>query len=243
MDRDRGIRRGAGPAVRGLLPVAAVVLAGCASVVGESHYFAAFRESAPGVREPVQFYRLQVESGSQMANARYLSGYFDERAVSLFFNELKGTPNARLFDDNQTLPGSGGTKLKGLSPDAGDGAFMLILSTNADDIANTIGSFAESQVVADALTRLLNRDQIKAKASSDARLAIDKAEATALVTRVEAQARQATGAATGSAAAAHYLRLLSTLAQGLGRSGPEFSTLAQAQDWFALDASRKEGNP
>jgi len=213
------------------------VLAGCSTTVSENHYFAAFKERPGAEREAVQFYRLAVDGNSQFANTRYLTGYFDERAVSLFFNELKSPANQKLFDDAMTLPGSGGTKITPLSPTADNGAFVLIMSTNADAIANTIGSFAESQVVADSLTRLLNRDRFLAKIQSDAKLSINKAEATSLVAQLTAHTEAATKAESSELAAASYRRALTALAQSLGYTGPEFSTLASARDWFALEAS------
>ena len=119
----------------------------------------------------------------------------------------------------------------------------LIMSTNADAIASTIGSFAESQVVADSLTRLLNRDRFLAKSQSDARLSVNKAEATALLAQLTAHAQAATTAATSELAAASYRRALTALAQSLGYTGPEFDTLAKARDWFALDAARTGATP
>ena len=214
------------------------LLGGCAAVIEENHHFAAFRDNGAAGREAVQFYRVKVQGNSQFANARYLTGYFDERAVSLFFNEMRSPANGKLFDDNTTLPGSGGTKVQGLSPAAGEGAFVLIMSTNVDAIASTIGSFAESQVVADSLTRMLNRDRFQAKIQSDARLSVRKAEATALVGRVDAQVRAAKDASSGEAAAASYRRALTALAQSLGYTGAEFISTAEAQAWYSLDASR-----
>lgn len=74
--------------------LAATLLVGCAATVQENHYFAAFKDGVDGApREAVQFYRLRVDGDAQFTNARYLSGYYDERAVSLFFNELQG-PNS-----------------------------------------------------------------------------------------------------------------------------------------------------
>jgi hypothetical protein len=214
----------------------AIALTGCSTAVSENHYFAAFRDKHGDDREAVQFYRLSVDGNSQFANTRYLTGYFDERAVSLFFNELKSPSNQKLFDEAMTLPGSGGTKITPLSPAADNGAFVLIMSTNADAIANTIGSFAESQVVADSLTRLLNRDRFLAKTQSDAKLSINKAEATSLVAQLSAHTQAATAAATSELAAASYRRALTAMAQSLGYSGPEFSSLEKARDWFALEA-------
>ena len=110
----------------------------------------------------------------------FRADYFDERAIALFFNELKSTPERKLFDESVRLPGAAaGTSFEPLSPTEANGAFVLIMSTNADAIASTIGSFAESQVVADALTRIVNRDRVLAKAQSDAQLDVRKAEAGA----------------------------------------------------------------
>lgn len=221
-----------------------VALAGCSATVEERHYFAAYRNSGAGPREPVQFYRLSVSGQSQFANTRYLTGYFDERAISLFFNELKSTPERKLFDESVRLPGAApGTSFEPLSPTEANGAFVLIMSTNADAIASTIGSFAESQVVADALTRIVNRDRVIAKAQSDAQLGVRKAEAGALLAQLDAHAAAARGARTGQEATAGYRRALTTLAQGLGYAGPEFASLEQARSWFALEATRGGGTP
>ena len=222
--------------------VVSVLLAGCAASVRENHYFAAFTTDSAGKREPQQFYRLSVDGHASFSNARYLSGFFDERAVSLFFNELKSPTNGKLFDDAVKLPGApDGTKLQSLDPTPQEGAFVMILSTNADSIANAIGSFAESQVVSDAITRMLNKDRVQAKATSDAKLGVQKAEATALLSRLTAQTAQAASAANASDATAAYLRALTALAQSLGYTGSEFRSLGVAQEWFVLEDSRQTG--
>ena len=224
------------------LVLGSFLLGGCAASVRENHYFAAFTTDSAGKREPQQFYRLSVDGHASFSNARYLSGFFDERAVTLFFNELKSPENGKLFDDNVKLPGApDGTKLQPLDPTPQEGAFVMILSTNADSIANAIGSFAESQVVADALTRVLSKDRVQAKASSDAKLGVQKAEATALTTRLAAQTGQAAAAKSAADATAAYLRALTALAQSLGYSGSEFRSMEAAQEWFALEDSRSSG--
>ena len=224
--------------------LASIAAAGCSATVHENHYFAAYRDNVDGVREPVQFYRLTVDGNTQFSNTRYLSGYFDERAVSLFFNEIKAPANQKLFDDTMVLPGAApGTKLTPLTPSPENGAFVMIMSTNADAVASTIGSFAESQVVADALTRMLSRDRILAKGQSDARLSVQKAEGTALVGQLEAQTNAARVAGTGKLAADNYLRALTTLARSLGYNGADFDKAEDARNWFVLDASRAGSTP
>ena len=219
-----------------------ILLAGCAASVRENHFFAAYTTDSAGKREPQQFYRLSVNGQASFSNARYLSGFYDERAVSLFFNELKSPTNGKLFDDTVKLPGAAdGTKLQSLDPKPQDGAFVMILSTNADSIANAIGSFAESQVVSDAITQILNKDRVQAKATSDAKLGVQKAEATALLSRLTAHTDQAASAPNASDAITAYLRALTALAQSLGYAGSEFRSLDVAQEWFALEDSRQTG--
>lgn len=229
-------------ALRGALVTLALTLCGCAATVRENHFFAAYRANSGVNREPVQFYRVSVDGNSYFSNTRYLTGYFDERAVSLFFNEIKGTNatnNRRLFSDEMV---AAETKLAPLAPTAANGAFVLIMSNNVDAVANTIGSFAESQVVADALTQVLNRERVVDKSRSDALLAVDKTKATAMVAQLTSQTTAATGAARGDAAAVSYLQALTTLARNLGYTGPQFASLDRAREWFALEGTNTAGS-
>lgn len=222
------------------MAVGSFMMNGCVATIQENHYFAAYKDTeAKKEPEPVQFYRLSVNGQSWFSNTRYLTGYYDERAISLFFNEIKSPPNQRLFDDNTTLPGAApGTKLAALSPTPENGAFVLIMSTNADAIASSIGSFAESQVMADALTRLVNKDRFKVKSQSDAKVAVQKAQGQALFIRLTSQTSAARTATKGLDAVVSYRRALTALAQGLGYNGPEFESIDKAREWFALEASR-----
>ena len=137
--------------------------AGCAVTFKEDHYFQ--QQNKAG--DVTNYYRLQVSGYGALSSARYVSGFYDERAVDLFFNELKveqtGTSTDKtLFKDAQKNPGSDET-IKPLDPGA-HGAFVMILSTNASSVARTIGQFSENQIVADAITNLMNRDALLSKA-------------------------------------------------------------------------------
>jgi len=243
MKRSEGSCRPPRPAAACAVPVLCLALAGCGATVYERHYFAAFNSDPAGKREPVQFYRLTVQGQAQFSNTRYLTGYFDERAISLFFNEIKAPPDQKLFDDSTKLPGaSADTKLAPLSPSSETGAFVMIMSTNADAIAGAIGSFAESQAVADSLTNLVNRDRVMAKARSDATLTVQKAEGAALTARLDAELLAADNAPSGSQAAVEYLRALTALAATLGYTGGEFQSIKDAQSWFALEATHTGGS-
>lgn len=235
----KDVRRQDGPLRRLICVSLVITLSACASSIGDSHYFGAFDEKQSGHREPVQFYRVTVKGGTHFTNARYVTGYFDERAVSLFFNEMKRKDDGILFQQNQTLPGTD-TKLTPLDASTGEGTFVLIMSTNADTIAATIGSFAESQVVADAFTNMLNRDRIKQKVRGDALVAVNKAEAQSVVDMVNAQVTAAGNASSGAKAAASYVRALTALARSLGYAGEDFANGADAQAWFNTEARNAE---
>jgi hypothetical protein len=227
-----------------IVGVAAFGLSACGATIYERHYFAAFHADADGQREPQQFYRLTVQGQSHFSNARYLTGYFDDHAISLFFNEIKAPANQRLFDESVKLPGaSADSKLTPLTPTPETGAFVMIMSTNADAIASSIGSFAESQAVADSLTNLVNRDRIVARARSDAGLAVQKAEGAALAAKLDAHVQAAQDATTGSRASAEYLHALSALAMALGYAGGEFQRVEDARSWFALEGTRAGATP
>jgi hypothetical protein len=206
-----------------LLPL----LASCHSRISERHHFASYQ--GDGVT-PVNFYRLTVEGSTRFTSSRFLSGFYDERAVDLFFNELKPPPNSRLFGDDQKSPGTTDA-VKALAPTPEHGTYVLILSSNADSVANAIGSFAESEVVADALSNIISSDQIRLKQESDANLAVQKAQAEALLTELSRTIADAGSAPDRAQARAGYLRVLAALARSLGHEG-SFASFKEARAWF-----------
>ena len=156
------------------LPLVALMLASCASF-HEQHYF----QTTDSRGEPINYFRVRVDGSSGLSNMRYLSGFFDERAVDLYFNEVKptsATPDTAaniepLFQSNQKSPGTD-TTIAGLEPTT-HGALVMIFSSNPNAVADTIGQFAETQQVADALTNLVNRDRVRAARTSTRQQAIE----------------------------------------------------------------------
>lgn len=140
--------------------IGASALAGCTTFSQTYHF-----QSAPAANGVPNFFRVKVEGDAQLARARFLAGVYDERAVDLYFNELKASDKdiRKLFEDNQKAPGES-TVIKPLSPSRTRGTFVMIFSTNPKAVADTIGNFAESQVVADALTHLINQREVEARA-------------------------------------------------------------------------------
>src|SRR4029078_1016132 len=72
---------------RARLVLACSLLGACATLE-ETHYFASVD---PQTDRTINIFRLRVKGDAGLTNARYLAGYYDERAVDLFFNEVKAS--------------------------------------------------------------------------------------------------------------------------------------------------------
>lgn len=205
---------------------------GCAVTFKEDHYFQ--QQNKAG--DVTNYYHLQVSGYGAMSSARYVSGYYDERAVDLFFNELKveqttQTTNTQIFKDAQKNPGSDEI-IKPLDPNV-HGAFVMILSTNASSVARTIGQFAENQIVADAITNLMNRDALLSKAER-IRSATNSANATATELARLMGFVSSEGTIDRAANEKALLRILSTIATNVGAAPRSFASMTEAEAWFAL---------
>jgi hypothetical protein len=243
-------------AVRSLCAVALLMLltVGCARF-REDHYFQSVSQLNG---RPTNFFRLRISGASQLGLTRYVAGYYDERAVDLFFNEVKPSgsdtsPDAGsikpIFVDNQKNPGTD-DKIKPLSPDAQHGAFLLLFSTNAKAVADTIGQFAESQIVADAITNLANQGHIKEANAIQANLAEDVAKNADKVSALESL--YAAVAALGDPPPDRpadlleyethlenaYVRILNSLASATGNRSKSFASLDEARIWFEALAEK-----
>jgi len=126
-----------------------------------------------------------------------------------------------------------------LSPSKGNGAFVMVLSTNASSVTNTIGQFAENQIVADAITNLANRDLIIAE-EIQGQADVLSANATkdelrelfSLVPSTQTQEAEETISA--------YLRILNSIARGLDSDQPGFNTFDEANDWMQNEKRRNK---
>jgi hypothetical protein len=209
------------------------LLPGCATTFKEHHYY----QSVTPEGKVSNFYRLTVSGYAAMSSARYISGYYDERAVDIYFDELKikqtneTEPLKTIFRADLKDPGSQDV-IKPLSPSKEHGTFVMILSTNAASVSQTIGQFSENQVVADAITNLANRDTLlRASGASVVRSAGANATADELARLMGQLPSSATPGAAETETA--LIRVANSLAGGLGGRPIEFKTLADAAAWFA----------
>lgn len=210
---------------------ALIGLSGCTNFNQLYHFQSSAGDGA------VNYFRVRVTGDAQTAKARYVAGFYDERAVDLYFNELKssGGDIRPIFPEGLKAPGEEGT-IKPLSPDKDRGTFVMIFSTNPKAVADTIGSFADSQVVADSITNLINRRDVEAARILTATQSVAATGATAVADELSAVLpTAASAAAPGPAASAPlartYLRVLEVISRESG-GPPTFADFAAAKTWL-----------
>ena len=227
----------------------ALLATGCASF-SEEHYF----YTKDSVGTPINFFRVRVTGNTGLSRMRYVSGYYDERAVDLYFNEVKNAPDtnasaeiAPLFINNQKNPGTT-DNLTPFNPPPEHGTLLMIFSSNPNSVAATIGQFAESQQNADAITNLLNhrevkelRQQTSTQATATLRFTSAATQITSILAGLPQDANTATVAADKPQVQATALSLLRSLAVNLGGDG-NFATMADARTWFAAQRAARS-NP
>jgi hypothetical protein len=223
------------------------LLTSCATVK-ETHYF---QQPLPDSSGRANYFRLQVRGEGTWSSARYIAGFYDERAIDLFFNEVKAASStAPASDTKDTAPAASpsgairplfpeGTKLPGTDEsvkplkDPGNGTFLMIFSTNANAVADAIGQFAENQLAADALTNIVNRRDVEAFADRQDRAERRMAGADALTAELDALVSLLPDGAAPPADQTErsMLRLLNAIGRELGHTGT-FASVDQASGWF-----------
>lgn len=199
----------------------------CASI-SEQHYF-------KSIGERPNYFRLTVDGNSKWSSSRYIAGYYDERAIDLFFNELKiatasdKQDTSKLIEDDTTIPGSD-VKLKPLGPE--DGTFLMIMSTNADAVVDAIGQFAESNAITEAIANIANKPRIEAVTVAKASLSAEQTRYTAIAAEIDRLFslvdREATDENVTEAA---YLRILNAISRAV--SSPQtFTSFENARIWL-----------
>jgi hypothetical protein len=215
-----------------LLVTAGALLTGCVTSFKEDHYFKSVGPSP----EAQNYFRLRITGRATFSSARYIAGFYDERAVDLFFDEMKSASSEddakieTLFQGGQ-IDLAAGQKIVPLAPELENGAFLMIFSTNARAVANTIGEFAESQVVADAVTNLVNRDEIRETARAVTAQKVAEERATAISSELASLVGALGSSSEKTPTLEGALRILSAIANAQGRIGG-FQTIEEARGWF-----------
>ena len=113
------------------------------------------------------------------------------------------------------------------------GVYTFIFSTNADEIASTIGAFAENQVAANYINALFNQERILALKEKEKELSQKVNSIPAVRTELEGLVSQIPEQPTGSGTpdSTSYVYLLNAIARALNLQA-NFQTLDEAKAFF-----------
>lgn len=208
------------------LAIALFALTGCASGFKEQHYFRATNRQTG---ETVNYFRLTVSGWDGLTSSRFVAGLYDERAVDYFFNEIRAGETlqpllATKVRDSKDL------ELRPLGTSSDTGAFVLILSTNAKSVADTLGEFAENQVIADAMTNLINRDSIKENRKYEVLRRTAERRGESLRKHLDGLFNELTNAKSEAEAKAIALQIARSIG-GASDAPVVFDTLDDVQPW------------
>jgi len=119
---------------------------GCVADINEHHYFKSSKDK-DGL--PNNFYKVNVSGFTFGSSARYLAGYFDEKAVDSYFSEFAQPEKGK-------FPAPG---IEPLDPNLKGRQLILILSSNSDEVATQIGAISDNEKLGRALNRMINKDK------------------------------------------------------------------------------------
>lgn len=228
---------------RGIVQAAATIvlllLSGCSSGKFEEHYH--FPGTLDGHTE--NYYRVEVVGRVNGNQLRYLSGFFDARALDRYFNTFsqpEGSSLARESEDGATPAAANldPEEERSADPEGRGRKLVLLLSQNSEAIAEQIGSLAQSEAFANIVGQLIFADDIAEIEGARA----EAARMTDLLDDAKARAQQlgpilADGSLTGDAAKEQLLQYVNAVAASLGRRTP-FDSYEDAVRW--LNENRAE---
>ncbi len=107
------------------------------------------------------YYRIKINEKSFASKARYLSGYYDDKAVDKYFSEMSQPKESEQKAEDVTFikPVSTTTGSDHLVIDSNK-QFVMILSTNSDAVSEQIGAFADNEIILESIARLANKDKV-----------------------------------------------------------------------------------
>jgi hypothetical protein len=230
------------------------LLPGCAAI-HEQHYFRSIDQNG----KPVNYFRLTVTGNAQSANARYLSGYLDEKAVSTYFGTYgsgtEGNKEATGFREIDTK--KAGTAFGGYKPSQiekqrlesvfgkntdGDKTLIMVLSSNPKGVFDQIGSLVDSQVFAESLAIAQNKDKLAELVKINAKSKNSAIKATALKEELNSLGKELKIASTVETYQEISLKIVSALASFL-QDPVQIKTVDEARLAIAVIEAQWKANP
>jgi hypothetical protein len=118
------------------------------SSFSEVHYFKDKVGIVSGDKKTVSnYYKVKICGYSFLSSSRYVSGYFNQDAINLYFNEISQPVNGKLFT-NTAVTNEDGNEL------------VLVFSTNAKAITDQIGNISKNQSILNSMAQLTQKDKI-----------------------------------------------------------------------------------
>lgn len=219
-----------------VLLAALLLTTSCATEFHEKHYFKAVD---PETGKPVNYFRITITGRSGMTASRYVSGFYSQKAVEYFFNEFRSDKEQPLRLEPV------GTSTNDHRVGDEEGAFVLVLSTNAKAVADTIGEMTDSDALSRAFNRLLRKDEIAAAEKTVAGLPAQKDDAPRNYENIDHAVfdlRDTMANADKGRLRQQCVRIVAAVAKALGERDP-ITTFADAENWIKRVNSQETKKP
>ena len=166
------------------------------------------------------YYKVAIKGHTRfMSKTRYYSGYFPSDAIDIYFNEFSQPRDGKLLDSTRFQSLTNGNK-----------QLVMILSSNADDIANQIGNVTQTKNTLNAVMSLTNGSASRDLLTQQSLLETGKDENKLLIEVGESLLADI-DTKSPARARADILQYINVLAASLGHSEP-FRTINDARAWF-----------
>ena len=197
---------------------------GCVADINERHYFKSSKDTN-GV--PNNFYEVSVRGFTFGSSARYLAGYFDEKAVDSYFSEFAQPEKGK-------LPATG---VEPLDPNLKGRQLILILSSNSDEVATQIGALSDNERLGRALNRMINKDKFLTARQLDQDAKLLTSRQKDLVAKGKSWITDLDSNATQQTAQDNTLQYLNDIAAVLGNTVP-FKDEKDAKTWLNFNRNK-----
>ncbi|TAE38929.1 MAG: hypothetical protein EAZ70_07650 [Runella slithyformis] len=175
-------------------------------------------------RTPLQpnYYKLEVKGRSVFySKTRYWSGYFDDQAIKLYFNEFAQPKDGQIF----RIDTSG---VRSLISGNEDKKLVMLLSSNSDDIAAQINAMAENKKTIESILGIANKDNFTLLSSIKSQ---KESAQTSIAEKLDEWRPSDFSSLDSASTKRELLRYLNSFASELGNS-ESFTDWNEAKRWL-----------
>jgi hypothetical protein len=223
------------------------LLAGCASINRETHYI----KAVDSLGYPVNYFRVSVAGSTQLSSSRYLSGFFPESAVDIYFGQIPQPKDGQFIEikkDSAAPPVSDTATTAGNAVEAAavggppGTKLVLLLSSRAESVAGEISDIARNEELMRNITKLVFKNEIEDALEASRNERSTRSRLDALISIGDVSIEQLDDDASAETATAKLLLFTNQVAFEFGNRVP-FTTLQQAADWYNQNRDTLVGRP